>query len=192
MHGIEILLIVIGLSLDVFAYALYKGAMLSEINKRNIIKCCLIFSVWQVGGLLLGNLITLLPFLAVTQAAAKQIWRIAAAVIFLGIGLYMIVRAGRKEEVVERKENRFRFRQLALWACITSVDAVFAGVGFAFLDTQLLLTALITALTTIAAVLVGILCGYRLGCGVKNRAVAVGGCILLIAALDVAIRYISV
>ncbi len=192
MHGIEILLIVTGLSLDVFAYALYKGAMLSEIKKGNIVKFCLIFSAWQVGGLLLGNLITLIPFLTATHEAAKQIWRIAAAVIFLGIGLYMIIRAGRREEIIERKEDQFHFRQLALWACITSVDAIFAGVGFAFLDTKLLFTALITAFTTIIAVLVGILCGYRLGCGVKNRAVTIGGCILLIAALDVAIRYISV
>ncbi|HOO27243.1 MAG TPA: manganese efflux pump [Lachnospiraceae bacterium] len=192
MHVIEIVLIVIGLSLDVFAYALYKGAMLSKIDKGNVAKCCLIFSVWQVGGLLLGNLITLIPFFTASHEAAKHLWRICAAVIFLAIGLYMIIKGAKKEEIIERKENQFRFGQLAVWACITSIDAVFAGIGFAFLDTQLLVTAFVTALTTIAVVIVGILCGYRLGCGVKNRAIAVGGCILLVAAFDIAIRYISI
>ena len=64
MSLLEIILISIGLTMDVFAYALLKGAMMSEIRKMNLLKICSIFTFWQVISMILGNLLTNIPFTA--------------------------------------------------------------------------------------------------------------------------------
>ena len=44
MAWYEIFIVSVGLSLDVFTYALYKGAMLSRLDKKQILKMILLFS----------------------------------------------------------------------------------------------------------------------------------------------------
>lgn len=44
MAWYEILIVSVGLSLDVFTYALYKGAMLSKLDKKQILKMTLLFT----------------------------------------------------------------------------------------------------------------------------------------------------
>ena len=51
MAWYEILIVSVGLSLDVFTYALYKGAMLSKLDKKQILKMTLLFTGWQSGDL---------------------------------------------------------------------------------------------------------------------------------------------
>ena len=67
----EILLVAGGLSLDVFAYCLWKGAMLSEMNRRNITKMVALFTACQMGAMLLGNGITLIPALGVSSQTVR-------------------------------------------------------------------------------------------------------------------------
>ena len=47
MAWYEIFIVSVGLSLDVFTYALYKGAMLSRLDKKQILKMILLFTGWQ-------------------------------------------------------------------------------------------------------------------------------------------------
>ena len=51
MAWYEILIVSVGLSLDVFTYALYKGAMLSKLDKTQILKMTLLFTGWQSGAI---------------------------------------------------------------------------------------------------------------------------------------------
>ena len=53
MAWYEIFIVSVGLSLDVFTYALYKGAMLSRLDKKQILKMILLFTGWQSGAMLL-------------------------------------------------------------------------------------------------------------------------------------------
>ena len=55
MAWYEILIVSVGLSLDVLTYALYKGAMLSKLDKKQILKMTLLFTGWQSGAMLLGQ-----------------------------------------------------------------------------------------------------------------------------------------
>jgi putative Mn2+ efflux pump MntP len=183
----EILVISVGLSLDVFAYSLWKGAMLSELKKSCIIKMTALFTGFQMGALLLGNAITLIPAIRDNVEQAKRLWILIAACIFFGIGVYMIVKSLRKksEVIEEKKEDDYHFRVIVIWAFITSIDALLAGVSYGFLSATLMGTVLLTGITTAAAVLGGIIAGYRLGCGPKNTMVTIGGCIVIIGGIDV-------
>ena len=86
---LEICIIAVGLSLDVFAYSLYKGAMLSELKKATMVKLILIFTIWQMGSILLGNLFTLIPAFGEIATRTEEIWKFVSAFIFIIIGNVM-------------------------------------------------------------------------------------------------------
>lgn len=191
MAAFEILMISVGLSLDVFAYALYKGAMMPEIRKGPLIKICTIFTVWQMASLLLGNMITNISMIKTSAGRAAVHWRILSVIIFVGLGLYMIVKAGKQTVIIERKNGTVGVRQIAIWACITSIDAFLAGIGFGFFQTDFFFTTVSVGIVTALSVIVGIYAGYWMGCQSKNKIVTLGGCILLIGGIELLIRGIS-
>ena len=186
-------LIAIGLSLDVFAYCLYKGAMVSEINKKEFVKMVLIFTGFQAGMLIIGNVITWIPAIHKAYASANLIWMFFASLMFFGLGILMIVKSftKRKKKISERKEDTYDDRVIVLWAFITSLDALIAGVGFGFLGLGIIGAAILVAAITALSAVVGMLCGYRLGCGPMNKFVTVGGCLVLIGGADLLVNYLT-
>ena len=127
MAWYEIFIVSVGLSLDVFTYALYKGAMLSRLDKKQILKMILLFTGWQSGAMLLGSLISELPYIAMNYQRTERLFRAASAVIFFLIGIWLIVRALHMRDPLERREDAFAWRQLCIWAMLTSVDGNWHG-----------------------------------------------------------------
>ena len=127
MAWYEIFIVSVGLSLDVFTYALYKGAMLSRLDKKQILKMILLFTGWQSGAMLLGSLISELPYIAMNYQRTERLFRAASAVIFFLIGIWLIVRALHMRDPLERREDAFAWRQLCIWAMLTSVDSFVTG-----------------------------------------------------------------
>lgn len=191
MAVFEILMISVGLSLDVFAYALYKGAMMPVIRKSSLFKICSVFTVWQMASLLLGNMIANIPMLKIPAGRAVIHWRILSVTIFEALGLYMIVKAGREKVIIERKDETMGVKQIAVWACITSVDAFLAGIGFGFFQADFFFTTISVGIVTVLSVIAGIYAGYWMGCQSKNKAVTLGGCILLIGGIELLLRGIT-
>lgn len=185
-------LIAIGLSLDVFAYCLYKGAMISKIDKRALVKMILIFTGFQAGMLLIGNAITWIPAIHESYQSANLIWTFFAALIFFGLGTLMIVKSftKRHRKICEQKEDSYNYHVIAIWALITSLDALIAGIGFSFLGLQLIGAVIVVAIITAASVVVGLFCGYLLGCGPMNKLVTVGGLLVLIGGADILANYL--
>ena len=101
MAWYEIFIVSVGLSLDVFTYALYKGAMLSRLDKKQILKMILLFTGWQSGAMLLGSLISELPYIAMNYQRTERLFRAASAVIFFLIGIWLIVRALHMRDPLE-------------------------------------------------------------------------------------------
>ena len=64
----EIFIISVGLSIDVLVAVVYLGAGFSKIEVKNLIGLCGLFGGVQVGSLVLGNLVTLLPLFSVTHS----------------------------------------------------------------------------------------------------------------------------
>lgn len=79
MAWYEIFIVSVGLSLDVFTYALYKGAMLSRLDKKQILKMILLFTGWQSGAMLLGSLISELPYIAMNYQRTERLFRAASS-----------------------------------------------------------------------------------------------------------------
>lgn len=190
MRMFEILLIAVGLSLDVLAYGLYKGAMMPEVRRTTMMKLCIIFSVWQTISILAGCLVGTIPKVTETAGGAVR-WQYCSAAIFWGLGIYMIGKARRRSRIVERKEEKIRVRQIVIVASITSVDAFIAGIGFGFLQTDIMAIVATVAAATCVSMAAGVCGGYWLGCQFKNRVVALGGCILVLGGLELLIRRVG-
>ena len=183
-------LIAIGLSLDVFAYCLFKGAMISEINKKESGKMILLFTLFQTLMLVIGNMITWIPAIRSSYESARGLRNLVAVFLFFGIGLHMIIKSfmRRHNEIREQKEDTYNYHIILLWAFLTSLDALIAGLGFGFLGLKLIAAALVVAVVTALSVLAGLFCGYRLGCGPMNKMVTVGGCLVLIGGVDLLVH----
>ncbi len=194
MIFLQILIISIGLSLDVFAYGLYKGAMVSEIRKASVVKMTAIFTTFQVGMLVIGNAITRFSVVQINVRSATRMWDVAAIILFFGLGALMIAKSFRKKyrHIKEEKQDEYNYRLIVFWALMTSLDALIAGVGFGFLSVEFLLATVMLGIETIIATVLGIWCGYRLGCGPMNRLITVGGCIVIIGGLDVLCHYMGI
>lgn len=189
MNLIEIIMVSVGLSLDVFAIMICKGSLISKIEKKNLLKSCLIFAIWQIASLLIGNSITNIPVFSSRSVTVTNMWYKASAFIFGILGIYMIFKARENKPFVERLENEFPTKVICIWACLTSLDAFFAGIGFGFLNTEVLIEAICLLIITVLFVFLGAFTGYHFGFKHKNNAYLFGGIILIAAALDVVIRY---
>ncbi len=189
----QTIVIVIGLSLDVFAYCLYKGAMISEVRKGEITKVVSLFTGFQVGMMVIGTMITQIPALKEKYLSANRIWTFLAAVTFFALGIVMLVKAAKKRHrvIVEKKQDQFNYHVIIFWAFITSIDALIAGVGFGFMGLKLLGSLLIMAVFTAACAIAGFASGYWLGCGPMNKFVAIGGCMVLVGGVDLLVNYLT-
>ena len=189
----QTIVIAVGLSLDVFAYCLYKGAMISVVNKKEITKVVSLFTGFQVGMMLAGCMVTQIPAIKVRYMPANRIWTFFAALTFFVLGMVMIFRSLRngKKKIEEQKQDQFNYHIIGVWAVITSVDAFIAGVGFGFMGLRLLGTSAIMAIVSSAAAIVGFTAGYWLGCGPMNKFITVGGCLVLIGGTGLLVNYLN-
>ena len=139
-------------------------------------------------GSFLGNLLTNIPFTAKLGMDVGHDSNAFSVLIFLGLGIYMIVKAIKEKPVEEKKDEIISAKQIIVWACITSIDAFIAGIGFGFLETDFLLLVFIIGIATISMVIIGMYIGYWMGCQFRRTAVTIGGCILLFGAVEFIIR----
>ena len=188
MNLAEILVISVGLSFDVFAVMICEGAMLVRVEKKKLIFMGLIFCGWQLAAVLVGNLITLIPPFQNSSNGLQKVWDGLSVVIFMALGAYMLYKAWKNEPVFETR-SAVNYRSTCVVAMATSLDAFFAGIGFGFLDSEILAVGLVLELVTLLFVVLGVYTGYRLGYEQKTKAYGTGGVILMVSGIDVIIRY---
>ena len=187
LSTMELLIVSVGLSIDVFVAAAYMGAGFSKIRWKNLVLLSVLFGGIQLGVLVLGNLITLLSITRTKTAADR--WEGLTVLIFAALGIYMILKGIRKKKVLERRKDEIEWKKTTLLALVTSVDAFFVGMGLGFLDTAMIEESLVLFPVTVLEAVIGIFAGYRLGLKENRRAYWVGGALLLLASFDVILHY---
>lgn len=190
MSVVEILLVSVGLSIDAFVAVAYIGAGFSKIQIKNMVGLCFLFGGMQLGTLLIGNLITLLPMFSWAHAQdMADSWEGLTVLIFAGLGIYMICKGIKRENVLERRQDTIDWKTTTILSALTSIDAFFAVVGLGFLDTEMICQALTLFPVTVLEVIFGIIVGYRLGLKHNRHAYWIGGALLLISSADVMLHY---
>lgn len=190
MNWIENLLIIIGISLDIFAGMECQGSLVAKVDKRHLTKVCALIAVWQLAALYIGDLLARLFYAHDPAQNIKFMGTVIAAVIFFCLGVRLIVKAIRNERINEHREEDLGFRRFLRMAAVTSIYTLLTGIAFGFLGTNLTVILTMIVCLTIAVVIMGIYTGYHFGFEHKTKAYIGGAVLLWIAGFDVVFRYV--
>lgn len=191
MNWLETILVTLGISLDIFATMVSKGAQLSKIEKKPMVLLCVLFAVWQTVALYIGSAAG--SFLRMREVSPESgNTEIIAVAIFGVLGMLMIRKAWKKEAIIERRDDGYAWKSLIARLALISTWTLVLGVALGFLGTGtvILLTAISAA--TVIVVIAGLYVGYRMGYEQKTKAYAIGGVLLLVGAMDTIFRFVMV
>ena len=185
MDWIENLLIIAGVSLDIFAAMECQGSLVAKINKKNLTVICGIVALAQLITLYLGHFLSSLFCRYRSVPDEKLLGQIISMVIFMILGIRLMVKAIRNEHVEEHLEHNLGIRRFVRMACISGIYTLLTGIAFGFLETNVLMILIMIVVCTVAFVIGGIYTGYRVGYEAKTKVYIVGALLLWVAGLDV-------
>ena len=187
MNWMENLLIIAGVSLDIFAAMECQGSLVAKINKKNLTVICGIVALAQLITLYLGHFLSSLFCHYRSVPDEKLLGQIISMVIFMILGIRLMVKAIRNEHVEEHLEHHLGIRRFVRMACISGIYTLLTGIAFGFLETNVLMILIMVVVCTVAFVIGGIYAGYRVGYEAKTKVYIVGALLLWVAGLDVLI-----
>ena len=185
MNWMENLLIIAGVSLDIFAAMECQGSLVAKINKKNLTVICGIVALAQLITLYLGHFLSSLFCHYQSVPDEKLLGQIISMVIFMILGIRLMVKAIRNEHVEEHLEHHLGIRRFVRMACISGIYTLLTGIAFGFLETNVLMILMMIVVCTVAFVIGGIYTGYRVGYEAKTKVYIVGALLLWVAGLDV-------
>ena len=173
MNFFEIMLLSFGLAMDAVAVSIASGVVLKQPKLADALKIGLAFGLFQtlmpVAGWLAGVAFRDL-------VAGIDHW--IAFILLLFIGLKMIVEAAKGGEE-DNLLNPLDLHVLLMLSIATSIDALAAGIGFAFLRISIILTVSLIGLTTFILSTGAVYVGKRFGHILENKARILGGIVLI-------------
>ena len=178
MNLLTTILLALGMSVDAFAAALARGAGSLHYTWRQTVKTALIFGIVETITPIIGWLV---GSMAQKFIAEYDHW--LAFGLLLALGLKMIWGAlhDDDDEAAAADKNRTDTTLLltVITAIATSIDSMVVGVGLAFLDANIWLTALAIGTSTTIMAAVGLRLGRLLGQKIGSRAEMAGGVVLI-------------
>ena len=184
MNWMENLLIIAGVSLDIFAAMECQGSLVAKINKKNLTVICGIVALAQLITLYLGHFLSSL-FCHYRWCRTKSCWDSYIHGDFYDSCIRLMVKAIRNEHVEEHLEHHLGIRRFVRMACISGIYTLLTGIAFGFLETNVLMILIMIVVCTVAFVIGGIYTGYRVGYEAKTKVYIVGALLLWVAGLDV-------
>ena len=180
----ELFVIAVGLSMDAFAIAICKGFSVERVRTKHLILTGLWFGGAQA-------LMPLLGYLLGTgfQSFIQQIDHWIAFVLLCAIGLGMIREARSPAKPLDAS---FSPKAMLPLAIADSIDALAAGVSFAFLDVKILPAVLLIGVITFALSAFGVWLGSRFGERYRSRAEWTGGAILILMGVKILLEHTGV
>lgn len=184
MNIITALLLAFGLAMDSFAVSITSG-----VKEKNIITKSEIFLM----AVFLGFFQGFMPFIGWVlgtglESIVKSYDHWIAFILLTMIGIKMIYESVKNKNT---KEIEFHsLKTLLLLSIATSADALIAGITFAFINIQLLLSLIIIGSITFILSLIGPCIGKRLGEKFGTKSEIAGGFILIFIGSKILITHI--
>jgi putative Mn2+ efflux pump MntP len=182
----EIILIALGLSMDAFAVSVTFGLSVNAPKLREFFTPAIFFGIFQA----------LMP--ALGYAAAYYFadgirgfdhWIAFALLCFIGcksIKDSFSPESGRSKQGI----NSYGFARMFVLAVATSIDALAAGIAFAFLGADIFMAAALTGAITFVVAACGVKIGNIFGTKFKTGAEIAGGVILVSLGVKILLEHI--
>ncbi|RAX14659.1 hypothetical protein CKY02_01840 [Photorhabdus bodei] len=187
MNMYATLILALALSMDAFAAAICKGAALHRPHFREAIRTGLIFGLVEACTPLIGWSIGLYA----SQYIMEWDHWIAFTLLFV-LGCRMITESFKANQ--EKKcESPCRNNSIVLitTAIATSLDAMAIGIGLAFLEVNIVHTAMAIGMVTMIMATLGILIGRYIGPLLGKRAELIGGLILIAIGFNILFEHLE-
>ena len=168
------LLLAFGMSMDAFAASMGKGATLHKPKFSEALRTGLIFGAIETLTPLIGWGLGMLASQFVLE------WNHWIAFILLTfLGGRMVIEGIRNDVDEDEPVHRHGFWLLVTTAIATSLDAMAVGVGLAFLQVNIIATALAIGCATLIMSTLGMMIGRFIGPLLGKRAEILGGVVLM-------------
>ncbi|POU77381.1 hypothetical protein C3387_02430 [Leclercia sp. LSNIH6] len=168
------LLLAFGMSMDAFAASMGKGATLHKPKFSEALRTGLIFGAIETLTPLIGWGLGMLASQFVLE------WNHWIAFILLTfLGGRMVIEGIRNDVGDDEPIQRHGFWLLVTTAIATSLDAMAVGVGLAFLQVNIIATALAIGCATFIMSTLGMMIGRFIGPLLGKRAEILGGIVLI-------------
>jgi len=168
------LLLAFGMSMDAFAASMGKGATLHKPKFSEALRTGLIFGAIETLTPLIGWGLGMLASQFVLE------WNHWIAFILLTfLGGRMVIEGIRNDVDEDQPVHRHGFWLLVTTAIATSLDAMAVGVGLAFLQVNIIATALAIGCATLIMSTLGMMIGRFIGPLLGKRAEILGGLVLI-------------
>ncbi|WP_342324966.1 manganese efflux pump MntP [Kosakonia sp. BYX6] len=169
------ILLAFGMSMDAFAASIGKGATLHKPKFSEALRTGLIFGVIETLTPLIG---WGLGMLATQFVLEWNHWIAFVLLVFLG-GRMVLEGIRGNDADDEETPHRHGFWLLVTTAIATSLDAMAVGVGLAFLQVNIVATALAIGCATLIMSTLGMMVGRFIGPMLGKRAEILGGVVLI-------------
>lgn len=190
MSSVEALIIILGISLDIFAVMECQGSLVAKVEKKQLMIFCGILAVGQAFALGIGEFISMLLCRNRAEAHEMFLGQVIAAAIFLFLGGRLLLKAWRNERIVERREEKFDVLEFVKLYGRISIFTLLTGLAFGFLESSIAIILIMITVMTVLVTVFGMYTGYRLGFEHKIKAYLIGGVLLLAGGVDVIVRHI--
>jgi len=180
----ELFVVAVGLSMDAFAIAICKGLSVEKMEKKHMIITGLWFGGAQAAMPLIGYLMG-----TGFQSAIKRIDHWIAFILLGIIGLGMIKES---REQCKPMDASFSAKIMFPLAIADSIDALAAGVTFAFLNVKIIPAILLIGVITFAFSAFGVWLGNRFGEKYRSKAELAGGIILIAMGAKILLEHLGI
>ena len=178
MNIIEIIIISISLAMDAFAVAICKGLSMKK-NYKNSIIIAIYFGIFQAIMPLIGC------FFGNFLYGIEKIDHLIALILLSIIGIGMILESKDNKEL----DDKIDIKTMVFLSIATSIDALLVGVTFSFLDVNIILPVILIGIITFFISFIGALIGSKVGVKYGNKAILVGGILLIMMGIKIFIEH---
>ncbi len=188
MNWIENILIIAGISFDIFATMEIEGAMLADVKRKPLIIACALVTILQMG-FFFGGYITCYKVEEYGLLSdAQNVGYIVATVVFALLGARLLVKAIKREFVNEKRRDSIRVAEYIRIVTITSLYTLVAGCACGFVGTSVVMMALVILVCSVLVVIGGMYTGYHYGFELKTGAYVIGAILLWIAGAGILLQ----
>ena len=185
MSLLELFLIAVGLSMDAFAVSVCKGLSLGKIKMKHMVIAGAWFGGFQAlmptVGYFFGSLFT-------TFITSYSHWIAFGLLTFIGGS--MIKEAMDKDE--EEVDASMTVKAMLILAIATSIDALAAGVSFAFMRVDIFWAVIFIGCVTFVLSAAGVKVGSVFGTKYKSRAELAGGIVLIAIGVKIVLEGLGI
>ena len=189
MNGVESLLMIGGISLNIFATMEFQGSLVAKIQKKCLAAFCFLVCIWQTAAFFCGNLLAVFLLQKGRIAEREQMIGTGIAVLICaGMGVHLLLKAIRTEKLSEHRENHFNIGRISHEMAGTGTYTLLAGIAFGFVESNRPFCLIIIICLSVVAVIAGTYTGYHFGYVQRRKIYGVGTVLFWIVGIDFLLR----